>query len=61
MKIETKYNLGDIVFLITDKDQYERIITGIIIRPFGVTYYLSCGTEETNHYEMEFNTSKNYK
>lgn len=61
MKIETKFDLSQIVFLITDQDQKERIITGIIVRPYGCLYYLSCGTEETTHYEMEFCSDKNYK
>ena len=32
MEINNKFNIGDIVFLITDTEQKNRIITGLIIR-----------------------------
>jgi hypothetical protein len=61
MRIETNYNIGQIVFLATDNDQKARIITGIIIRPSGHIYYLSCGDVENSHYEIEFALEKNYQ
>lgn len=60
MDIKTKYNIGQVVFLATDTDQKQRIITGIIVRPNSVIYYLSCGSEETTHYDIEFALEKNY-
>lgn len=48
-----EYKLGDIVFLLTDPEQYERIITGILHRPDGIKYYISHSTEETIHYDIE--------
>lgn len=48
--------IGDIVFLKTDPDQRARIVIGIFIRPNGKSYYLSCGVEESFHYEIEMST-----
>jgi len=61
MEINTKYDIGQIVFLATDEDQKARIITGIIIRPNCVIYYLTCCSEESTHYDIEFDLEKNYK
>lgn len=46
-------NIGDIVKLKTDHENRARIVTGIIIRPNTQLYYLSCGKEESVHYEIE--------
>lgn len=56
-----KYKCGDIVFLITDTEQMQRIVTGYIVRPSGVIYYLGCGEEETTHYELEIASDRNWK
>lgn len=60
-KPESKFMFGDIVFLITDDQQLERIVTGWIVRPQGISYYLSCGTVETLHYDFEIGTDKNWQ
>jgi hypothetical protein len=36
VNIKTKYNIGDIVYLKTDVEQLERMITGITIRENGL-------------------------
>ena len=52
--ISNKYNIGDTVYLKTDKDQLPRLITSITIYPNNnFTYLLSCGVDSTWHYEME--------
>lgn len=57
-----KYEIGQIVFLITDDEQKERIITGILIRANNqYLYFLACGTSETSHFEMEIASDKNWK
>lgn len=58
--METKFNIEDIVFLITDIDQKPRIVTGLIIRKNSIIYYLTCGTDETSHYDYEIVKEKNY-
>lgn len=44
---------GDIVYLKTDPDQLERIVSGKIARPGAILYELSCGTMLSNHYDFE--------
>jgi len=51
--------IGDIVYLKTDKDQYPRMITGIMQRPSGFLYYLSKSDLETSHYSIEFTSEVN--
>lgn len=53
-----KYDLGDIVYLITDPDQLERMVTGIRIRPSGVIYSITHSTLETDHYDIELSSKK---
>lgn len=54
MKIHTKYNIEDIVYLVTDTEQLERIITSITIYPNNlIMYSLNCGVETSEHYEFE--------
>lgn len=57
--IDNKYELGQTVYLKSDKEQHERIVTGIIQRPTGILYMLSCGTYEGNHYDIEISIDKN--
>lgn len=53
-----EFNIGDIVYLKTDKDQSERMVTGIMIRPNNIIYCLMCCTSETWHYGMEITKEK---
>lgn len=59
--LKPAFCIGQIVFLITDPEQEDRMITGYIVRPQQIVYYLSKGTQETVHYEMEIATEKNWK
>jgi hypothetical protein len=53
MKDHFEYWFGDVIYLKTDKDQNKRIVTGISIRPGGVTFALACGNAESWHYAFE--------
>lgn len=53
MIITTAFDIGEIVFLITDETQSERMITNITIYPGGVLYSLSLGPQVSEHYEIE--------
>lgn len=57
MLYESKYEIGQFVYLRTDKDQQERLVTGIIFRPNGVQYDLSPGASW--YYELEISEEKN--
>lgn len=50
---ELPFSIGDIVFLKTDVDQFERIVTGICIKPTGYTYELTLCDKESWHYDFE--------
>lgn len=55
MRIE----LDEVVYLVTDPGQKERMVTGILTRRDGNTYELSCGTEHTWHQQSEISKSIN--
>mgnify|MGYP003634576626 CR=1 FL=1 len=58
MLIDNLYNIGDLVFLSTDQDQKQRLVTGILIRQSQIVYYLSSGVEESVHYDFEITDVK---
>lgn len=60
MLIDNKFNIEDIVFLITDSDQSHRIITGIQVTKNAIIYRLACGVNESWHYDYEIVTDKNF-
>lgn len=59
MNLQTKYDIGELVFLRTDSDQLERMVTCIKICATGCIYTLAHGTTETYHYEMELCRERN--
>lgn len=59
MNLNTKFNNGQIVFLITDPEQAERIITAILVSANnGISYQLSLGTQSSYHYDCEIASDK---
>ena len=48
-----KFSIGQTVYLRTDADQLERLVTGINIRPNVISYALTNGTNESYHYDFE--------
>lgn len=59
MEIKTKYGLGQLVYLITDSEQLDRMITGIKVNPNGLVYTLAQGVNETYHFEIELSSRRN--
>ena len=57
--IDNKFEIGEFVYLITDPEQLQRVITGIVVRPAGVLYYATCCERETGHYGFELTKEKN--
>ena len=54
MKItDNKYEIGQLVYLKTDTEQYQRIITAITLRETGIIYEVSQGEKVSSHYEFE--------
>jgi hypothetical protein len=58
---EIDFEPGDIVYLKTDRDQYERMVTGYCIRQAGITYELSFGSTTSWHYGFEISVEKEIK
>lgn len=55
---KSEFGIGEIVYLKTDLEQLERLITCVNFRPSGVLYTLQQGTNETIHYEIEITNLK---
>jgi hypothetical protein len=60
MLIENKYEIGDMVYLITDKEQLSRIVFGLTVYATGECLYkLACGTQISEHYSFELSLEEN--
>ncbi len=60
MMIDNEYEVGDIVYLKTDEEQLQRIVSGIDIRPGVLIYRVSCGIVDSSHYDFEMTREKSY-
>lgn len=59
MLINNRYDLKQIVYLLTDTEQLARIVVGIKVCADGcILYELACGTQETWHYEAEMSLER---
>lgn len=58
MTIQNKYKIGQKVYLITDEEQKERIVTAIVVRPGVLVYEIGCVEECSSHYEFEVTDEK---
>lgn len=58
MLIDNKYNIGDIVYLLTDDEQKKRIVTAIFIEIGHILYKLTQGSTSSFHFDYEIATSK---
>lgn len=59
---QSEYDLGEIVYLVTDEDQKPRIVTKIMfVSGGGIQYALGSGALETWQYVDEISRDKNYK
>ena len=55
-----RFYIGDIVYLKTDPDQYQRIVTGVLLlNQKSLMYRLSFLDEVTFHFETEISSEKN--
>ena len=54
-----EYSIGDSVYLKTDNDQLERLVTAILIRESGVTFELSQSSTSSYHYSFEISRDRN--
>ncbi len=56
---QLKYSIGDSVYLKTDNDQLERLVTGILIRENGVMFELSQSNTSSYHFSFEIARDRN--
>jgi len=59
MLLDTKYEIGEKVYLTTDVDQLQRVVTGYEVRLDTMAYLVACGIIETSHYEFEISDEIN--
>ncbi len=60
MKIDNAFNIEQVVYLKTDEEQRERIVTSFKVFKNEVRYYLAYNSQETLHYEFEISEDKKY-
>lgn len=59
MVVDNKFNIGQVVYLLTDEQNLKRVVTAFIIRHgHYITYELSCGLDISCHTESEISTEK---
>ncbi len=58
INIDNKYHIGDTVYLITDRECSPRLVFGIMIYQHEILYKLTCGTQNSEHYEFEMTDEK---
>lgn len=57
MVIDNKFELGQIVYVVTDTEQLPRQVTEIQVKPGGtIVYELSCSVNTSVHYDFELST-----
>ena len=56
--IDAKYEIGQIVYLKTDKEQLERVVFGYFYDGTLLLYRLACGTDISQHYDFEMTAEK---
>ena len=52
------FDIGDTVYLKTDPDQSERLVTGLRVRENGVIYDIAFGINESLHYAFELSKTR---
>lgn len=59
MLIENKYEIGETLYLKTDKDQLPRIVYCFKVYKNEILYELVCGVITSGHYEFELSKDIN--
>lgn len=58
MVIDNAFEFGELVYLKTDREQLERLVTGFSVNPNGLLYRLVSGTNDSTHYAVEISKEK---
>lgn len=59
MIIDNKFDIGDLVYCITDKEQQPRLITVIQITQSGLKYFADHGPDGNYYYDFQLSLDKN--
>jgi hypothetical protein len=59
LSISIEFQIGDMVYLRTDSEQFPLMVTGIMVRHEHILYGLSQDTRETSHYSIEISRTRN--
>lgn len=59
MVVDNKFNHGETVYLVTDKDQLPRMIYCIKVFKNDILYEVVCGTVSSAHYDFELSLEAN--
>ena len=59
MTINNKFDIGDHVYIITDKGQDMGIITSILINPRDIVYFVSRDSDVGRFYDFELSKDEN--
>jgi uncharacterized phosphosugar-binding protein len=60
MVIDNKYNIGDIVYIVTDVDQLPCMVTSLEVTSKDVLYHVSRNGLNTVMYDMELSKEKEH-
>lgn len=58
MTIKNKFDIGQLVYLITDPEQYKRHVVGITAYANNILYILQCAEASSEHYDFEITTER---
>ncbi len=56
MLLLNEFNIGQIVYLRTDKEQHKRMVVEIHVMPYNYKYRVACGNDECIAYEIELSS-----
>jgi|688.fasta_scaffold27086_11 hypothetical protein len=59
MRIENKFNIGEHVYVITDKEQQVGIINGIMLTKNDILYFVGRDNNTDRFYDYELSLDKN--
>ena len=57
--IDNKFEIGDTVYLVTDREQQPRMVFSFVVYRNEVIYRLATGTTTSDHYDFELSGTKN--
>jgi len=59
MLIDSKYDFGSIVYMVADREQLPRVVTGFLVQPIGTRVEVSSPAGTVYCYEFELSSEKN--